>query len=422
MGDYFTSAFLRRLTSRKGKPWCGVLKYRDPADPSKFRQKTKTFDPKTIKTKSQANTALEAWRADEEAKHGTPDADLLVGSYVDRYIKTVLVGGGAIEGSTEASYHYSQLHIEKGFPTTTIRELDTKSIQSWVNGIVESGLSASTAGKAFRLLRQACSYAVSVRDLQFNPTDAVRPPKRAKLKSNILEGASLRKMICSLDAMERTPVVVAGYLAVYAGLRRGEICGLKWSDVDLDGSRLAIQRAIGRARGGTYVKGTKEDESEGIRYVAVDDDLITVLSQRRQAMATEWSTMLVELGLPVTTEAFQDLYVVGRIDGAYADPVALSKQWSSLASNIGLQGTQGRRMGLHDLRHTFVSLQTNAGIDPKTVAEQAGHSDTSVTMDIYAAATTESKRRAAAAVGDALRAARDMQTHQADILPFVKSA
>ena len=439
--NFYTSTCLRQLKTRKGKPWCGILKYQTPnpayvedvrtpeqrrryigrgehrTDNPAYvedtrtaeqrpktiaRQVTKVFDRDVVKTKSQATAELAKWHEQMEAEHGTPDADLSVGEYVARYIRT-LEQTKAVEPSTVASYHYSQLHIAAAFPSTSMRKLAPKQVQEWVLSMTEAGSSASTTGKAFRLLRQTCQHAVNLRDLPSNPTDGVKPPKRTPPKSNVITGQTLTKCLGMLDNSEPTSVVVAAYLGIYAGLRRGEVCALRWDDLDLDGCTITVQSAIGRGRGGTYVKNAKTDHA---RTVAIDRDLVEVLRRRRTVMHAEWEASHKALHLPAVEADFNKLYVVGRCDGSYADPTALGEQWHSMASKAGLVGSQGRKCGLHDLRHTYVTLGIANGADVRSMADQAGHADVTLTLNTYADADPAAKRQAAQTIGDALRAAR----------------
>lgn len=178
MADFYTSAFLRRLTNRKGKPWVAVLKYSEPnpdyvedertdmqrrkafgkrpnneyvedarspeqRKPYIQRQITKTFDPATIKTKSQATTALETWREQMEAEHATPDASKTVAEYVGRYITTLEKlydpsNAGTrqqkgISPTTATDYRGTMRYFRRGkaIGGTPLRALTVKLIEAW---------------------------------------------------------------------------------------------------------------------------------------------------------------------------------------------------------------------------------------------------------------------------------------------------
>ena len=95
------------------------------------------------------------------------------------------------------------------------------------------------------------------------------------------------------------------------------------------------------------------------------------------------------------------LFVCGRPDGTYVDPNVLSRQWKELAQVIGIKGTRGKVPTFHDLRHTFASTAITAGVDVKTVSSILGHANAAMTLNVYATADPEAKKRAAEVLGKA---------------------
>lgn len=107
--------------------------------------------------------------------------------------------------------------------------------------------------------------------------------------------------------------------------------------------------------------------------------------------------------------------MVGHIDGRYLSPTVLSRSWKGLAESFELVGTQGRRITFHDLRHSFATRAIANGADVKAVAAVLGHTDAHVTINVYADADKENKRRAVALVGQGIAA-------QGAVLPFAHIA
>lgn len=124
--------------------------------------------------------------------------------------------------------------------------------------------------------------AVNMRVIDRNPVDPVKPPKRTKVKKgiNALDTEGRARVLASLEDMELTPVTVAARVALYTGLREGEICALQWRDVDLEARTLWVRRAIGEGVGGCYEKDTKTDRA---RDVALPEALTSLLGDWRRA-------------------------------------------------------------------------------------------------------------------------------------------
>ena len=388
----YTSACVVALTKpRKG--FQGVLYFYDAE--GKRRRKTKKLK---AATKTEAKRELAAWRAEMEAEAETGNATGLsptaavpdyVADMVDR-----LEASGAIEPSTVAGYRSTVKHIAAGFPGVAVAELTPAKAQAWEAGMLAEGLSSSTVGKAHRLLKQAMKEAVHLGLLQWNPMEAVRPPKRNPKKPgiNALDLDGRTRMLAALEAMERTPWTMAAIIALYTGLREAEICALRWSDLDEAAGVLWVRRSIGNGKGGTYLKEPKTDRA---RDVAVPPTLAAEMGRWKEARRA----LYAEAGAVMPANS----YVLGFGD-RYLNPTALGRQWSTMARALGIKGTEGRIPTFHDLRHTWATMYLTAGGDVKTAASNLGHADASMTLNVYASADPAAKRRAAELTEAAIRA------------------
>jgi integrase len=157
-------------------------------------------------------------------------------------------------------------------------------------------------------------------------------------------------------------------LMLTTGLRRGEIAGLRWSDVDLDDAVIAIQHT--RVSVDARVVVVEPKTAKGRRSVALDDMTVQALRSHRKAQLQE----RLKLG-----KAWQDSgFVFVREDGAPYHPERILVMFKRHAEAAGLPAIR-----LHDLRHTSATLALAAGVHPKVVQERLGHSSINITLDTY---------------------------------------
>lgn len=399
------TAYVREITRKQGTAWQGVLEYVTP-ESTKFHRITTVFDREKVKTKAQAERHLKRWRDEATAKLASMpepkplplDATMSVAEYVKR-ITNQRIASEKLEESTQYSYRFSLAHVEEGFSKIRLCDLKPAHVSAWIAGMNEQGLSPATVSKAFRLLKQACEIAVDEELISRNPCKmkAVRLPKSRKEEPNVLDDGQHDELVKLLSRLERTPTVLAAYIALYAGMRRGEICALTWGDVDLETATIHVNKTIGIKEGGTYIKQPKS--ASGKREVPISSQLAPVLAAHKAFMREDWAALLEEAGIKADDAAFSKLYVIGTLDGRYANPTRLGKTWQALAENHSLIGTQGRCVTLHDLRHQHATTSIAEGADVKSVSDNLGHANTSITLDIYAAADKKAKRNAVEKVG-----------------------
>lgn len=401
-------SYLRQRMDRPGTPWVGTVEYFTADAPEKRRSTSRTFDPSKVRTKAQAERQLKKFRdelvgelsAKPEPKPQQPDADTPVSDYVDRVTKQ-RIAAEKLEDSTAYGYRFSMQHVRDGFSAVKLRDLKPSHVTKWVADMNAAGLSPATISKSFRLLKQALDQAVDDEVIERNPCakKSVKLPTARKEKPNVLDAKGREALVDALDGMSRTPVVVAAYLAALTGARRGELCGLRWNDLDLDNATISIRRSIGIREGGCFVKGTKSEN--GTRIIPISSALMPILAAHRDSMRADWAALMDKLELPSDDAAFDSLYVLGTLDGRFCNPTRLGKQWQALAESLNLVGTQGRVVTLHDLRHGVATISVADGADPKSIASNLGHSDVRLTLDVYAADDLDAKRRAAELVGAA---------------------
>lgn len=151
-------------------------------------------------------------------------------------------------------------------------------------------------------------------------------------------------------------------------MRRGEVLGLRWADVDLDAGRLAVRHTIGRVGGKVMAGEPKTAKSK--RSIALDPATVAVLRRHRIAQLEErleWGGLHQDRDL-----------VFAREDGAPVHPEAIGRALRGIAKAAGV-----RPVRTHDLRHGWATAALEAGVHPKVVSDRLGHSKVSVTLDVY---------------------------------------
>ena len=230
----------------------------------------------------------------------------------------------------------------------------------------EGGLSARSVLHHHRILSEALSHAVRWGLVGRNVAQAVNPPRPEHREMQTLDNDGVRNL---LEAARNTVYYPLLHLAIYTGLRRSEILGLRWKDVDLDMATLSVVQVLHHLRDGRTVF-QEPKTAKGRRMVALSPMAVLALRGHRERQEAE----RLLLGIPLASEAS----VFSHPDGSPFLPDSVTHAFAKIARRAGLQGIR-----LHDLRHTHASLMLRQGVHPKIVSERLGHSTISITLDTY---------------------------------------
>jgi integrase len=248
----------------------------------------------------------------------------------------------------------------------------------------ESRLSVRMIQSIHAVLRNALESAVREEVIPRNVAKLVRVTTP---KYTVNRGLSLAQARRVLRAARTERFYALYLLALSLGLRRGELLGLRWEDIDLDAGTLEVVQTLQRVGGALrFVRPKTEDSA---RTIPLPPLCIDALREHRRQQFTEradaWPNWQ-ENGLVFPT----------RI-GTPMEPDNLRRSWGRIRVTAGLTGTR-----FHDMRHTCVSLLLHLGVAPDMVRDIVGHSDIEVTITIYAHTALDEKRQALAKLGDAL--------------------
>jgi integrase len=250
----------------------------------------------------------------------------------------------------------------------------------------DGGLSPRTVHHIHVVLKQALTQACVWRAINHNPAALVRPPKVARKEMRTVDTDATAKMI---EAARGASIFIPVLLGVLCGLRRGEICGLRWRSVDLDAGRLSVVASVVKVRGDVREKQPKSGKG---RSVTLPSMLVTEL-RRHRLQQSEW---LLRIGARLT----DDHHVFTKEDGTPVYPSTLTRSFSLFMRRRGLP-----RIRFHDLRHSHATHLLAAGVHPKIAQERLGHSSVGITLDTYSHVLPGMQEDAVAKVDAALQAA-----------------
>lgn len=348
-----------------------------------------------------ALTALRRWReeleaaeeAAQEAAQATAARDETVANYAAAYLAATK---GRITAETYRGYRASVNALAR-FSVGAIKlgELTANDVTNYDDELRAAGLGPVTVQKRHAYLAQVTRHAVEVADLDVDPCAAVKAPRAPRKPVNSLTKAAAREVMGQLVAMgEGNAVAVAARLALMTGLRRGELCALRWHDWDEDAGLLRVNHALGASyEGGRRLKGAKDPTGTGAeRVVPVSAPLARLLSALRDRQGAQCA----RLGCGWRPA----LYVLGDALGEPLNPDTLSRKWAAIAQAYGWTGTTGEPLRFHDLRHTFATLAIAEGADVMSLAAVLGHRNPAMTMQVYAVALAGPKKQLMDGIGD----------------------
>lgn len=320
---------------------------------------------------------------------------------------------GGIEGSTALDYRNSLKRFGK-LGDCPVGELNKQKIKAWLAQLNASGLSGSPRLKAFRLLSQVLKYAVSEEIIPANPCAGIKAPSPEKKDkgNNYLREDQRARVLEALDGMGIRPTAVAVRIALYTGMREGEICALRWRDFEhsnmfdpvtgepVEFYSFHVRNAIGREKGRAYEKPPKNGRE---RVVAVPTELAEFLVGYRDQLRRNC--------MPCDFDDYMLPNINSNRAADFTNPSLVSREWKLLAEAMGFVGSEGRVVKFHELRHTWATMAAAAGIDPVTASSNLGH-DPSIYYKTYAAVDPTAQRRLAVAIGGT------MLPKAGEVIPF----
>jgi len=372
---------------------------RDPDTDTPIQQ-SRTFRG----TESAARKELAKLVAEVETRVFEPNR-ATVGQLLDRWLAHVEAIGKA---RPKTVYEYKRKiegRIRPALGDIRLDKLRADAIDAAYQRWLAEGLSSSTVAVYHSILHAACRQAVKWGWVDRAPTDQATAPKPRSPEMKVPTPEQVAKLVRSAEADD--PVLATALaLAALTGCRRGELCALRWSDVDLVQGRIRISRSLTVVGGKGHEGPTKTHQG---REISLDDVGVGVLRQRWDYM----QDLSERAGSPLAAVPY--VLSFDAHGGRPVGPDTLTHRFKALCGKLEAQAEKSAQddgrilpdaerypFHFHDLRHFSVTTLIADGVDIRTVAERHGHAQATMTLNRYAHALPERDRAAAGVLGRVL--------------------
>lgn len=317
-----------------------------------------------------------------EHEEYVPPQKMTVGEWLDDWWKIYCLPFKKI--STCTGYESTiTWHLKPYIGNKQLQSIRPEHVQSIINALVAEGKAPSTVRKAYAILHMACEQAIVNEILVRNPAKRIILPKMEQEEIRFFTLDEQRRFI---NALPDNTSGRALYFILGTGLRLAELSGLRWSDVQEN--QFSISQTIRRNRNfdendprRTSLQTSTPKTKAGRRTIPLTPKLKEILAtQRRQQLQSrlkagaKWN----DLNLVFTTEI-----------GTPYEGRNMTRTLHRILKEVGIE-----RLGVHALRHTFATRAMESGMDVRTLSEILGHANITLTLQLYAHSTSETKRNA----------------------------
>jgi integrase len=329
----------------------------DPATRAR-RSRVETFD-----TRKDAEKTLTKWLAEGDTGTVVLPGKLTMNDLMRRWLDDEMAA--RVRPTTLEGYRISvESHIMPRLGRVPAHRLGAADVLKWRTDLLRDTTPRVTQ-LALQRLKQALEWAVSVDLLPKNPATRVKQPKWTPKERTVWNAEEARRFLATAESDTHRALWV---VALATGLRRGELLGLRWQDLDLDAGRLTVKQSLVMLKGKAVIQAPKNKAA--LRSVRLTSDAVAALRAHkiRQAERELCSAHWQKTGLVFTTGI-----------GTALSPRNVGRSFEESIARSGVP-----KVRLHDLRHCNASLDLSTGTSVKAVAARLGHSDPSITLRTYA--------------------------------------
>lgn len=272
--------------------------------------------------------------------------------------------------------------IKKTFGNYKIKDINRRMIQRYVN-LLADNVSPKTVRSYKMWLHTVFDIAIALDIIKpgTNPTEYVKLPPKSTSQIEAYTAEQIQQLLQYAEEDITSQVIIA--LGALAGLRRGELAGLKWSHIFIDNGQAEIHIRETRVviDGKEYVKPPKT--KAGRRIIPIPQGLVAILKKAR--------TKYLENKLRLGKDFFDSGYVLSQEDGRAYKPDGISIHYERHMYGMIEKGIPYK--SLHKLRHTYATLLIDGGANPKVLQKSLGHESAKISMEVYAHAYSERHRK-----------------------------
>lgn len=369
---------------KKSKTWQARLRYKDAT--GKWKEKSKMLNgAKGIReAKQMAREYMDRLNAEADVMP-TVKKEKTVDETFKEYLKNQL-DTGEIEKSTYSNTIHSYNKYIKPYLGEYIFPLvDRTIIEGWIKWMYQLGLSQNTIHTTYSRLKKVYNHYFNIDVLKKDPFKGVKMPKRGEAKITHLTREQMEDVLTAVydNYTPDHPMYVGILLALYAGLRRGEICGLRWNDINFTTHTITVRTAVGVSEGdglGDYTKSPKNKSS---------NRTFPMVSQIEEAL----------LARKTIINPKDNWFVVGDKD-QFMRPQQYNRLFSEFVDRNELIDAYGRKIVPHSLRHNFATVGIRGGIDIASLSLMMGHASRAMTLDTYGDANADALILASSKLND----------------------
>ncbi len=264
-----------------------------------------------------------------------------------------------------------RVHLIPSLGNITLTQLRPNHLQSHYTTKLNNGLSALTVRYLHTVIHKALQTALKRGLVVRNVADGVDAPRARRNDMQTWDEYEVNRF---LETTKNSPYYQLFYLALFTGMRRGELLALRWRDIDFLFGQISVNRSLHHLQGGKYGDGsyvfTQPKSERSRRTIALSPSVILTLKDNKEKQGA----ILDKLG----TSLKDDDLIFSNLGGKPLRPNTVSRAWSVLAARAGVKAIR-----LHDARHTHASLLLKQGVHPKIVQERLGHASIQITLDTY---------------------------------------
>lgn len=331
-----------------------------------------------FKTKKEAEKALAELVNQIENNEFIEDKKITIGEFVNEWFE---IHCRKLTPKTQDSYtKMINAYILPYLADIELANLKPLTIAKFYNVLKEKNISNTTLNYVHRLLREIYNFAVKWQYISKSPFENVEAPRKDKKEMKVWTLEEVKK---AEILFKDTPIFLHVMLALYTGMRLGEVCGLKWDDIDFKNKLCAVRRVAENIKGGLVIK-DKPKTDKSLRVITLTDNLVELLKEEK--IRQKENRLKAGPNYNAQYEGFISVWE----DGKFKTPDYVSKKFSKILS----RQNEIKKIRFHDLRHTHATLLLQSGVNMKVISDRLGHSQISITMDLYSHVNLDMQREA----------------------------